>query len=108
MGPTYGKLYEGNDYLGATTASTPPFVAQEAATPGGCVVYKWLVGDIDGPPSNEPSILRSYHPFVNMQSDMNASLVGPNIIYAYGAMNNTMAFYREFITLYEFFDESSS
>lgn len=108
MGLSYTKTYEGSDYLNTTTGGSPPFVEQEAVPPGGCVIYKWLVTNKDGPPSNEPSVLRSYHPFVNLASDMDAGLVGPNIIYGRGLMENTMSSYREFIALFEIFDESNS
>jgi len=108
MGLTYTKTSEGSDYVNTTDGSTPPFAPEEAVTPGTCVLYKWLVAETDAPPPNEPSILRSYHPFVNLQADMNSGLVGPNIIYGRGLMNNTMAAYRELIILYEIFDEQNS
>lgn len=108
MGLSYSKKYEGSDYVNTTEGLSPPFVEQEAVPPGGCVMYKWLVADTDGPPAYQPSVLRSYHPFVNLASDMDAGLVGPNIIYQRGLMDNTMTSYREYIVLYEIFDESNS
>lgn len=106
---TYGKLYDGSDYLNTTTSTTPPFFHQEAFAPGSCVIYKWLVSSFDGPPHNEPSVLRSYHPFVNTMSDMNPGLVGPTIIYQRGQMHAaTISSYRDFFFCFEVFDESSS
>ncbi|KAK3076949.1 hypothetical protein LTS18_011579 [Coniosporium uncinatum] len=108
MGLTYTQYSEGSNYPNTTDGTTPPFAITESVPPGECVVYKWLVAENDGPPANEPSILRSYHPFVNLEADMNSGLVGPNIIYGRGLMNNTVAAYREFIVLYEIFEEANS
>jgi hypothetical protein len=50
----------------------------------------------------------SYHSFVNMASDLNNGLMGPTIVYASGKMNQTMTTHREFVLLYNIFDESKS
>ena len=52
-----------------------------------------------------PDRLDSY---VNMPVDLNTGLAGPTIIYNRGMMNSTMASHREFVLLFEVFDESMS
>lgn len=43
-----------------------------------------------------------------MAVDLNTGLAGPTIIYNRGTMNSTMASHREFVVLFEIFDESMS
>lgn len=108
MGLLYGKPNEGSDYPNTTTGGQPSFSQQEAVPPGGCVVYKWLVGEEQTPPPGEASALFAYHSFVNFMSDVNAGLVGPQIVYNRGNMSKTMASTREFPILYNIYNEASS
>lgn len=50
----------------------------------------------------------SYHSYVSMYEDTNAGLIGPTIIYAKGAMESTMAKYREIPLLYMIYNENVS
>jgi len=52
--------------------------------------------------------VHSYHSYVALQQDSNAGLIGPQIVYAQGQMETTMANYREFPLLYMIYDESDS
>merc|ERR1712113_1185002 len=81
---------------------------QHGVEPGGCVVYKWMVPEIAGPNNNEPARVHSYHSYVALQQDSDAGLIGPQIVYAKGQMNHTMANYREFPLLYMIYTEADS
>ncbi|TKA76881.1 hypothetical protein B0A55_03207 [Friedmanniomyces simplex] len=118
MGLEYGKVNgEGADYPNNTmpganvvlpeSGAVPP-VPQSGVGPGGCVVYKWMVNSAAGPNVGEPGRVHSYHSYVALQQDSNAGLIGPQIVYAQGQMNSTMANYREFPLLYMIYDESDS
>lgn len=124
MGLAYTKYDgEGSDYpnntipganvvLGTSNA-VPPM--KGGIQPGDCTVYKWMVTPSDGPlESGYPAQVRvfarkikrgsgtdaqqahSYHSYIAMQSDEDAGLIGPTIIYGQGMMNSTMSNYREF------------
>jgi hypothetical protein len=108
MGMSYGKSNEGSDYPNTTTGGAPSFSEQEAVPAGGCVVYKWLVGSEQAPPPGEASALFAYHSFVNFETDVNAGLVGPQIIYNRGNMSTAMAATREFPILYNIYNETTS
>lgn len=54
------------------------------------------------------SQVHSYHSYVALQQDSDAGLIGPQIVYAAGQMNSTMANYREFPLLYMIYDEADS
>jgi len=113
MGLAYTKYAEGGDYPNNTAPgqqvnqplaeAVPPGVP-----PGDCVVYKWLVDDLSGPPAGQPAQAHSYHSYVALQQDTNAGLIGPTIIYAAGQMASTMANYREFPLLYMIYNEMDS
>ncbi|KAI6842417.1 Cupredoxin [Hortaea werneckii] len=104
MGLAYNKAHgEGADYPNNTSpgvnvvldeSDAVPPVPQHGVEPGGCVVYKWMV--------------HSYHSYVALQQDSNAGLIGPQIVYAKGQMNHTMANYREFPLLYMIYHEADS
>ncbi|KAK5121863.1 hypothetical protein LTR85_004434 [Meristemomyces frigidus] len=88
-------------------AAVPP-VPQNGIGPGGCVVYKWMVDEAAGPNAGEPARVHSYHSYVALQQDSDAGLIGPQIVYAPGLMNSTMANYREIPLLYMIYDEADS
>ncbi|KAI7330553.1 Cupredoxin [Hortaea werneckii] len=118
MGLAYNKAHgEGADYPNNTSpgvnvvldeSNAVPPMLQHGVEPGGCVVYKWMVPENAGPNNNEPVRVHSYHSFVALQQDTNAGLIGPQIVYAKGQMEQTMATYREFPLLYMIYDESDS
>nr|OQO29049.1 hypothetical protein B0A51_03384 [Rachicladosporium sp. CCFEE 5018] len=78
------------------------------AGPGDCVVYKWMVNSAAGPNFGEPSKVHSYHSYIALQQDTDAGLIGPQIVYAAGKMNETMANYREIPFLFMIYDEADS
>ena len=111
MGLSYTKLNEGSLYPNYSTPigeveQSPP--VGDAVPPGQCYTYKWLVTNGASPLQGEKSKLWGYHSFVTMPSDLNAGLVGSTIVYPSGKMNDTMASNREFVLLYNSFDESKS
>jgi len=118
MGLAYNKAHgEGADYPNNTSpgvnvvldeSTAVPPVPQHGVEPGGCVVYKWMVPENAGPNNNEPARVHSYHSYVALQQDSNAGLIGPQIVYAQGQMNHTMANYREFPLLYMIYAEADS
>ncbi|KAE8453962.1 hypothetical protein EG329_007738 [Mollisiaceae sp. DMI_Dod_QoI] len=108
MGLAYSKEFEGSIYPNTTTGGAPTPAPGDAVAPGDCVVYKWLINDGSAPYPGTDSTLWSYHSFVNMAADLNTGLQGPTIVYNSGMMNSTMASHREFILLYENFDETQS
>ncbi|RMZ12644.1 hypothetical protein D0864_00647 [Hortaea werneckii] len=118
MGLAYNKAHgEGADYPNNTSpgvnvvldeSNAVPPVPQHGVEPGGCVVYKWMVPENAGPNNNEPARVHSYHSYVALQQDSNAGLIGPQIVYAKGQMNHTMANYREFPLLYMIYTEADS
>ncbi|KAK0930467.1 hypothetical protein LTR29_016681 [Friedmanniomyces endolithicus] len=118
MGLEYTKANgEGADYPNNTMpgvnvilpeAGAVPPIAPNGVGPGGCVVYKWMVNSAAGPNVGEPARVHSYHSYVALQQDSNAGLIGPQIVYAQGQMETTMANYREFPLLYMIYDESDS
>lgn len=108
MGLTYDKENEGSLYANTTDGSSPSYGVQEAVPPQGCAVYKWIVTNESAPHEGAPSKAWSYHSFVNMYADTNAGLMGPLIVYAPGAMNATMASYREFTLLYNVYTQTES
>lgn len=75
---------------------------------GGCWVYKWVVPESAAPNYNGPATMHGYHSYVSMQEDLNAGLLGPQITYRRGKMNETMARYREFPVLLQGIYESKS
>jgi manganese oxidase len=109
MGLAYTKDNEGSVYPNNTVpGQESPFAPGDAVPPGGCVVYKWLVNQGSAPPAGQPSDTHGYHAYVSLDQDLNAGLIGPQIVYQSGMMDATMAKYREFPILYMGFDESAS
>ncbi|KAK0347742.1 hypothetical protein LTS02_009782 [Friedmanniomyces endolithicus] len=118
MGLEYTKTNgEGADYPNNTmpgvnvvlpeSGAVPP-IGLNGVGPGGCVVYKWMVNAAAGPPAGEPAMVHSYRSYVDLQTDSNAGLIGPQIVYAQGQMASTMANYREIPLLYMIYSESNS
>ena len=99
-----GSVYPNNTLPGQESPSDPG----DAVPPGGCVVYKWMVNEGSAPPAGQPSDTHAYHAYVTLEEDLDAGLIGPQIVYQRGMMNTTMAKYREFLLLYMAFDESMS
>jgi FtsP/CotA-like multicopper oxidase with cupredoxin domain len=108
MGLAYNKDNEGSDYVNTTTGGSPPIDPGDAVVPGGCYVYKWLVDDASAPDAGLNSKMWSYHPYLSMYNDLNTGLSGPTIVYNRGKMDSTMSSNREFIFLFEIFDETLS
>lgn len=109
MSLAYTKDDEGSVYPNNTIpGQESPFAPGDAVPPGGCVVYKWMVNEGSAPPADEPSATHAYHAYVTLEEDLDAGLIGPQIVYQRGMMNATMATYREFPLLYMAFDESMS
>lgn len=104
MGLAYSKDNEGSVYEFANET-----VRGDAVPPnGGCWVYKWVVPESAAPNDDEPATMHAYHSYVSIQEDLNAGLVGPQITYQRGEMDNTMARYHEFPLLLQGTDESKS
>ncbi|KAK3045974.1 hypothetical protein LTR09_012500 [Extremus antarcticus] len=109
MGLSYTKYSEGSAYPNDTAPGQEVNLPEaEGVPPGGCVVYKWFVDDVSGPPAGQPAMAHSYHSYVALQQDTNAGLIGPQIVYAPGQMAATMANYREFRLLYMIYNEMDS
>lgn len=104
MGLSYSKDNEGAVYEFANET-----VRGDAVPPsGGCWVYKWVVPESAAPNNHDPAVMHGYHSYVSMQEDLNAGLLGPQITYQRGKMDETMARYREFPVLLQGTDESQS
>ncbi|KAF2165478.1 hypothetical protein M409DRAFT_67295 [Zasmidium cellare ATCC 36951] len=107
---------EGSDYVpnprpheNATiplSSAVPPL--DGGIGPGECVVYKWLPDDAVAPNGNDQSRAFSYHSYVDLLSDSDAGLTGPQIVYARGRMNATMQNYKEFPLLFGTYNEPTS
>ncbi|EME42637.1 hypothetical protein DOTSEDRAFT_26207 [Dothistroma septosporum NZE10] len=98
MGLAYNKMSEGGDY---------PLMPLSLA-PGECTVYKWLANEESGPNDGSPARAHSYHSYVDLDTDLNTGLLGPQIVYAPGQMNTTMQNYKEFPLVFMVYKESNS
>ena len=109
MGLAYSKENEGALYPNATSLD-PQFAPSrgDAVPPGGCAVYKWVVPESSAPSPTEPSNMHGYHSYVSEAEDVFAGLIGPQMTYHRGKMNETISKYREFPILFLGIDESSS
>ncbi|KAK0343622.1 hypothetical protein LTR02_017382 [Friedmanniomyces endolithicus] len=107
-----GADYPNNIVPGANVVQDPSNAVPPVnggISPGDCTVQKWMVGTADGPPEDGyPAQVHSYHSYVTMQQDTNASLIGPTMIYAPGMMNSTISNYREIPLLYMVYNEADS
>ncbi|KAK9371541.1 Cupredoxin [Lipomyces chichibuensis] len=95
MGLFYLKSSEGSLY-----PNGGPIAQGDVIAPGGCAVYKWLVGPGSVPDAGLNSKLFSYHSYISMYQDQDAGLSGPVIIYNQGMMEKVMGANREFVVLY--------
>ncbi|KAK9320601.1 Cupredoxin [Lipomyces orientalis] len=95
MGLFYLKSSEGSLY-----PDGGPIPKGNVIPPGGCAVYKWLVGPASVPDEGLDSKLFSYHSYISMYQDQDAGLSGPVLIYNQGTMDKVMGENREFIVLY--------
>jgi len=109
MGLSYNKDNEGSLYPNSTSPgseSTP--AVGSAIPPGGCFLYKWVVPEASAPTQSDIVKFWAYHSYVSTPNDLNSGLVGPVIVYPRGKMNETIASHREFVLLYQNFDETMS
>lgn len=107
MGLYYTKESEGSLYFNGTDAHNMTSTG-DAIPSGGCFTYKWLVTNESAPNAPAESINWSYHPYINMQSDLAAGAIGPIAIYNPGKMDYVRSTRREFFILYNIFRESNS
>lgn len=104
-GVFYNKDSEGAPYDDGTFGADKE---DDAVPTGGEHTYTWVVPDRAGPGPNDPdSILWEYHSHTSETADTNAGLIGPMIIYADGKMSFPTPD-REFVSLFNIFDENSS
>ena len=106
-GVFYSKRNEGAPYDDGTTDKS-----DDVVLPGGEYTYRWEVPRRAGPGPNDPSsIVWIYHSHVDEPGDTNAGLIGPMIITRRGMARRDgrpRDVDREFITLYNVFDENAS
>lgn len=109
MGLAYEKSSEGSVYPNNTApGQESPFVTSEAVPPGGCSVYKWMIPDTAAPATGEDARTHAYHSYVSFEADLNAGLIGPQMVYHAGDMKRVMNTYREFPLLYMTYNETRS
>jgi len=86
--------------------------AGSTVAPDATYVYEWSVPPRAGPgPSDPSSVVWPYHSHVDSVRDTNSGLVGAIIITAAGAANadgSPAGVEREFVTLFNIFDENQS
>jgi FtsP/CotA-like multicopper oxidase with cupredoxin domain len=86
--------------------------AGNAVAPGATYVYQWSVPPRAGPgPSDPNSVVWPYHSHVDSVRDTNSGLIGAIIVAAAGAANadgSPRGVDREFVTLFDIFDENQS
>lgn len=108
-GVFYLKPSEGSGYGDGTAVSDKK---DDVVYPGQTVVYDWLVPERSGPgPSDGSSIAWLYHSHVQSSKDVNAGLIGAMIITAKGKSGpdgTPNDVHREFVTLYNIYDENRS
>ncbi|KAH9827085.1 Multicopper oxidase [Teratosphaeria destructans] len=116
MGLEYTKVDgEGADYPNNTIPGANVTLPEGGAVPptngnpGIAPAVAWSTSGWSTPP-RVPTTARhpGYHSYVALQQDSNAGLIGPQITYAQGAMDRTMATYREFTLLYMIYNEADS
>jgi tetratricopeptide (TPR) repeat protein len=108
-GVFYLKTSEGSGYNDGTTAADKK---DDAVKPGETFTYEWFVTERSGPGPNDPSsLVWLYHSHVNAPADSNGGLIGAMIVTAKGKSKPDGSPYdvdREFITLFNIFDENQS
>jgi FtsP/CotA-like multicopper oxidase with cupredoxin domain len=108
-GVLYGKDSEGSAYNDSTTGASK---IAGAVPPGRTYDYTWQVPERAGPGPNDPSsIVWFYHSHVDDQKDVDAGLVGAIVVTARGMARpdgTPKDVDREFVTLFNMFDENQS
>jgi len=108
-GVFYDKAGEGAGYPDGTSG---PDLADDAIAPGKTYTYHWQVPERAGPgPSDPSSVVWLYHSHVDSMKDTNAGLVGAIVVTRRGAARpdgSPADVDREFVTLYDIFDEAMS
>jgi FtsP/CotA-like multicopper oxidase with cupredoxin domain len=108
-GVFYTKANEGASTNDETPAADR---ADDAVAPGTTYTYQWGVPPRAGPgPNDPPSVIWPYHSHTDSVRDSNSGLIGAIIVTRKGAAkaDGTPADVdREFVTLFEIFDENMS
>ena len=108
-GVFYRKDSEGAPYNDGTSGKDKE---DDAVLPGTTYTYKWKVPESAGPgPNDSSSIIWPYHSHVNPPRDVNSGLIGAIIIVKKGLANPDATpkdIDREFVTLFNIFDENES
>jgi len=108
-GVFYLKTSEGSGYSDGTAAADKK---DDVVSPGGSVVYEWLVPERAGPgPADGSSLVWLYHSHVQGPKDINAGLIGAIIVTAKGRARpdgTPLDVDREFVTLFNIYDENQS
>jgi len=108
-GVFYLKTGEGSGYNDMTR---PADKKDDAVHAGESFTYEWFVPERAGPGPNDPSsMVWLYHSHVHAGKDSNAGLIGAMIITAKGKARpdgSPMDVDREFVTLFNVFDENQS
>ncbi len=106
-GVFYDKRNEGAAYADGTTDKK-----DDAVPSGGEYTYQWNVPERAGPGPKDPSsIIWFYHSHVDTPADTNAGLIGPIIITRKNMASSDGSpkdVDREFVTLFNVFDENAS
>lgn len=108
-GAFYDKANEGAGYPDGTLGA---YKSDDYLPPRASHTYHWSIPERAGPGPNDPSsIVWLYHSHVDAPRDTNTGLVGAMIITRRGAARSDGSpkdVDREFVTLYDIFDESQS
>lgn len=108
-GVFYKKDSEGSPYEDGTSGADK---ADDSVPPGKMHTYNWEVPERAGPGPNDPSsIVWLYHSHTDEVRDTYAGLIGPIIITRRGmakADGSPKDVDREFVTLFQVFDENNS
>lgn len=108
-GAFYDKASEGAGYPDGTLGA---YKTDDYVLPRGTCTYHWSIPERAGPGPNDPSsIAWLYHSHVDAPRDTNSGLVGVMIVSRHGAARpdgTPKEVDREFVTLYDIFDEAQS
>jgi FtsP/CotA-like multicopper oxidase with cupredoxin domain len=108
-GVFYTKANEGSRYADGTAGAD---LADDAVAPGQSYTYHWDVPERAGPgPADPSSVVWLYHSHVDSMRDTAAGLVGVIVVTRRGAARpdgSPADVDREFVTLFNIFDESLS
>ncbi|MEP0547717.1 MAG: multicopper oxidase domain-containing protein [Rhodothermales bacterium] len=108
-GVAYSKAHEGAMTADGTTGADR---ADDLVPPGGTYTYRWFVPERAGPgPADPSSIVWLYHSHIDPTADINTGLVGVLLVTRRGAADaegRPADVDREFVTLFNVFDENRS